>query len=247
MTGPPLAVTPRTQYMFLDASTLENAMKLIQSFCFTFMLLTFYTPLNSQTAPEQREAQTLVKVSFEMFDDITLSETLIRLGKVAFNKATPEEELWFSHLVVFIDTLEALKKSMEEQENPNFYNDLLESLKGNKKAQQRVAAQSAQKAIDLYLKTQKEEWAKALKEDGTSLYTQDQLEELERRAPISRIKRIITGQASKKERMALWVVIKCKNAVLKIRSWRGGTKLGLKTEKNAIKQALTKPATSLAN
>ena len=222
-------------------------MKSIQSFYLGILLFSTQFIISAQTAPQQKKAQTLVKNSFEMFGDITLSETLFRLGKIAFNKATPEEELWFSHLVVFIDTLEALKKSMEQEENPDFYNDLLEGIKGDKSAQQRVAAQSAQKAIDLYLENQREEWSRATKPDGTALYDQNQLEEIERRAPISRIKRIITGQASKKERMALWLVIKCKNIVLKIRAWRGGSKLGLKSEKNIFKKAITKPAPSVMN
>ncbi len=188
----------------------------------------------SETIPES--AQDTMRGSLAMIleeQPVSVSEILGSLYRVAVNKATPQEELLFSHLTVLVDSLTVLKNSMESEKS-GFYADMLNGLMGKTEAQKRLAARSVDKFLEVYLEQQLLGWSQEKKSDGTPLYSKAQLKEFKTTTLTARIKRIITGEATRTERIAFWLVAKCKNIVSKIRSWAGGSKLGATTEASAL-------------
>jgi len=177
--------------------------------------------------------------SLTMFKNLSVSEVTKRLSRIATNKATPTEELWYSHVKVLVATLSQLKKTAElkTSETPGFFTTLVNGLLGQKDAQNRLTAQSLNKVLDLYLSNQVDEWQAEINTSGKPRYTPQQIEKLKNSSILSSAKRIISGQATRVERILLWIAVKVDAVIGKIRSWSGGENLGKETEIATITKA----------
>jgi|GEM_PF-3467144 len=198
---------------------------------FLLSLLTFFA--QSSGAVQQ------VTDSFTMLNNISVSEALKRVARVATNSATPTEELWYSHVKIGITLLSALKKSVElgKTQQSGLVLDIVSGLMSDSDAQKRVTAESLNQVLKIMVERQIDLHRSKTNTDGTKRYTEEQLSEFKEAHVYSSVSRIITGQATRKERILFWLTTKFNAAVEKVRSWFGGTPLGAEAEITSIATA----------